>query len=191
VVVVRGPTEPLILREKQKVAGMWINAASARFRSVPTFYAVASSRPLKSIAGPRVASIYELGVDNLQLSPASGGTPEEQRRFEAGLVDLKRRQGLYGESTDGVEISKGVLYRARISIPARVSVGRYTTETYLIRDGRVLAGAEREIVIGKTGFERFTARAAERWSFLYGLTAVAISLLFGWLGGMAFQRWRR
>jgi hypothetical protein len=40
-----------------------------------------------------------------------------------------------------VEISEGVLYRAQISIPARVPIGTYTAETFLIRDGRVIAGA--------------------------------------------------
>ena len=58
-------------------------------------------------------------------------------------------------------------------IPARVPVGTYTAETFLIRDGRVIAGAVREIRIEKLGFERFVADAAERWSFAYGIVAVA------------------
>ena len=91
------------------------------------------------------------------------------RRFERGLIDLRRRNQLYAEDPRGVEISEGVLYRARISIPARVPVGTYTAETFLIRDGRVIAGAAREIRIEKLGFERFVADAAERWSLTYGL----------------------
>ena len=71
----------------------------------------------------------------------------------------------------GVEISEGVLYRARINIPARVPIGNYTAETFLIRDGRVIAGAVREIRIEKLGFERFVADAAERWSLTYGIAA--------------------
>jgi len=45
VVVLKGPTQSITVREKQKHAGIWINAASAQFRSAPSFYAVASSRP--------------------------------------------------------------------------------------------------------------------------------------------------
>ena len=55
------------------------------------------------------------------------------RRFEAGLIDLRRRSQLYDEYPGGVEISEGVLYSARIAIPARVPVGTYTAETFLIR----------------------------------------------------------
>lgn len=187
-VVIKGPAEAIIVREKQKIAGMWINADSARFRSVPSFYAVAASKPLQDLVDKRIAAIYELGVQNIQLSPASGASPEEQQRFEAGLVDLKRRHGLYGEIGNGVEITEGVLYRARIDIPARVPVGRYTAETFLIQDGRVVAGATRTIDIDKSGFERFVAAAAQSWSFTYGLTAVAVSLLLGWAAGAAFRR---
>ena len=44
-VVLRGPVQPILLREKQKIAGIWMNADSNRFRSAPSFYAVAASRP--------------------------------------------------------------------------------------------------------------------------------------------------
>lgn len=188
VVVLKGPAESIILREKQKVAGIWVNADNARYRSVPAFYAVASSRPIKALADARTAAIYELGLENIQLSPASGETPEAQRRFETGLVDLKRRNGLYVESPDGVEVSQGVLYRARIAIPARVPVGTYTAETFLVQDRRVVAAAVREIEIDKSGFERFVATVADRWAFTYGLAAVAVSLILGWAAGAAFRK---
>ena len=188
VVVVKGPVQPLVLREKQKVAGIWMNVESARFRSAPAFYAVASSRPLAEMVDERTAAIYELGLQNLQLSPGTGAAPDVQRRFEAGLIDLMQRHQLYFEDPKGVQISEGVLYRARVNIPARVPVGNYTAETFLIRDGRVLAGAVREIQIEKLGFERFVATAADRWSLTYGLVAVSLSLFLGWSASAFFRK---
>ena len=187
-VVLKGPTQSILVREKQKVAGMWINADSARFRSAPSFYAIATSRPLGLLVDERTAAIYELGLDSLQMSPASGGGAEEQQRFEQGLINLKRRTGLYVQDPHGVEISDGVLYRARIAIPARVPIGRYVAETFLIQDGKVVAGAVREVRIGKSGFERFVADAANRWSISYGLVAVGMSLAIGWGAGALFRR---
>ncbi|MGF7150788.1 uncharacterized protein (TIGR02186 family) [Sphingomonas zeicaulis] len=188
VVVLKGPTESVIVREKQKIAGIWMNADSARFRSAPSFYAVAASRPIKALVDERTAAIYELGLDNLQLSPASARPTDEQRRFAAGLVDLNKRVGLYGEVVGEVEITDDVLYRARLRIPARVPVGTFTAETFLIQDGKVLAAAVRPIEIRKSGFERFVAEAADRWSFVYGLVAVALSLALGWAAGALFRR---
>lgn len=188
VVVVKGPVESVLVREKQRVAGIWVNAARMRYRSAPGFYAIASSRPIGEIVDARSRAIYELGLDSLQLSPAAGTSSDEQRRFSRGLVTLMRRKGLYYEDPRAVEITGNVLYRARIAIPARVPVGRFTAETFLIRDGRVLAAAVREIDIRKSGFERFVARAAERASVLYGIAAVLLSLGLGWAAGAIWRR---
>jgi uncharacterized protein (TIGR02186 family) len=187
-VVLRGPVQPILVREKQKIAGIWMNADSNRFRSAPSFYSVASSRPIPDLVDERTAAIYELGVHNLQLSPGGGALPDKERRFEAGLLDLRHRHGLYSENPRGVEISSGVLYRAAITIPSQVPVGTYTAETFLIDDGRVLAAATRDIQIDKSGFERFIAVSARRHRLLYGLTAVALSLGLGWAAAAAFRR---
>lgn len=187
-VVLRGPVQPILIREKKKVAGIWMNDDSARFRSAPAFYAVASSRPIPQLVDERTAAIYEIGLQNLQLSPGSGALPERARHFEAGLIDLRKRDGVYYESPRGVEISEGVLYRARISIPSQVPVGTYTAETFLIQDGRVLAVATRDIYIGKSGFERWVSLVARRHEFLYGLAAVILSVFLGWAAAMVFRR---
>ena len=187
-VVLRGPVQPILVREKQKIAAIWMNADSNRFRSAPSFYAVASSRRIADLVDDRTAAIYELGLDNLQLSPGGGALPEKERRFEAGLLDLRRRQGLYSQNPRGVEISDRVLYRATITIPSQVPVGTYTAETFLIDRGKVIAAATRDIQIDKSGFERFVALAARRHEFLYGLAAVVLSLSMGWAAAAAFRR---
>jgi uncharacterized protein (TIGR02186 family) len=189
-VVVKGPVQPIVVREKHKIAGIWMNADSHRFVSAPSFYAIASSAPIASLVDDRTAAIYELGLGNLQLSPGGGALPDKERRFEKGLLDLRKRQGLYSEHPKGVEISEGVLYRARIAIPSQVPVGTYTAETFLIDDKRVLAAATREIEIGKAGFERYVALAARRHSFFYGLAAMLMSLALGYVAAWAFARRR-
>lgn len=188
IVVLKGPVEPILVREKQKIAGIWMNADSNRFRSAPSFYAVASSAPVRRLVDERTAAIYELGLQDLQLSPGGGALPDKERRFEAGLLDLRKREGLYAEHPHGVEISEGVLYRARISIPSQVPVGTYTAETFLVDDGKVIAAATREIEIGKSGFERWIALMARRQAFLYGLASVLMSLGLGWAAAAVFRR---
>lgn len=186
VVVLKGPTEPILLREKEKTLGIWVNAHSTSFRSVPSFYALASSRPIDQIVDERTAAIYELGLDFLQLSPTGAIDPEEQARFTTGLVDLRSREGLYQQVGDGVTISDDVLYQARIAIPSNVRTGRYTAETFAITDGRVIASATAEVEVKKLGFERLVAEEADQSSVLYGLFAVALSLVMGWGAGRLF-----
>jgi uncharacterized protein (TIGR02186 family) len=188
VVVLRGPVQPILVREKQRILHIWMNADSDRFRSAPSFYSVASSGPVSELVDERTAAIYEMGLHNLQLSPGGGALPEKERRFEAGLLDLRRRHGLYAENPRGVEISGGVLYRATIAIPSQVPVGTYTAETFLVDRGKVIAAATRDIQIDKSGFERFVALAARRHEGLYGLAAVLMSLVMGWAAAAFFRR---
>lgn len=186
VVVLKGPVRSIVLREKSKVAGVWINADSTEFRSAPTFFAVASSRPIKDIVDDRTAAIYELGLPWLQLSPIGAIDPEEQTRFAAGLVDLMQRQGLYQQNEKAVTVSEGVLYQARISLPSTVQVGTYTAETFAISRGKVVAASSTTVEVRKLGFERFVATAADQQALWYGLFAVAVSVAMGWIAGRLF-----
>jgi uncharacterized protein (TIGR02186 family) len=188
-VVLRGPIRPVTLREKQKIAGIWINADSSDFRSVPAYYAIASSRPLDKIVDDKTAAIYELGLDKLQLSPSGEVDAKEQRRFSSGLVDLNKRGGLFRQSSGSVDITDQVLYRARLYVPSSVPVGTYTAETLLIRDGRVIVADDKvEVRVRKTGFEQLITILARDYSLFYGTMAVLVSLLLGWFAGYIFQR---
>ncbi len=188
VVVLRGPVRPMVVREKRRIAGIWVNADSLRLRSAPGFYAVGASAPLEKLVDERTAAIYELGLGSLQLSPTGFAGPDTLARFQAGLADLFQRQGLFFQDEAAVEITDGVLYRARIPVPARVPEGRYQAETFLISQGRVVAVASRDVEIRKTGFERFVASAAQDHGFLYGLTAILLSLTLGYLSALPFRR---
>ena len=189
VVVLKGRTEPIRVREKQRLPwlGIWVNAESTSYRSAPSYFAVASSRPIEEIVDQRTAAIYELGLEYIQLSPTGAIDPEEQARFSAGLVDLRERQDLFQEKENGVTISGGVLYQARLALPSNVQTGIYTAETFAIVDGRVIASATSEVEVTKRGFERMVADRAEDSALSYGLFAVFLSLFMGWAAGRLFE----
>ena len=186
VVVLKGPTRSIVLREKQRIAGIWVNATSAEFRSAPTFFAVASSKPIDRIVDDKTAAIYELGLPWVQLSPIGSYNPKDQARFSAGLVDLMRRDGLYKEDVRGVKVNEQVLYQARIALPSNVLTGTYTAETFAVSKGRVVASAISRVEVKKQGFERFVELFALNKGFLYGLVTVMISVGMGFLAGRLF-----
>lgn len=187
-IVVRGPAEPVTVRKKDRVAGIWLNTDAVRFESVPGFYAVATTRPISDLADDRVMAIYELGVGSLQLSPASGENEAERAVFERGLIAAKRRAGLFAEDPDGVQVTGQVLYQARLQLPSAVPVGDYTAEIFLIDDGRVVASATVPIEIGKSGFERWVYVMAQENSLAYGFAAVLAALAAGGLASLVTRR---
>ena len=186
IVVLRGPSEPIRLREKERVGGIWMNTESSDFRSAPAFFAVASSRPVEEIVDTKTAAIYEFGTDYIQLSPSGVIDTDEQLRFSRGLVDLRTREGLYKQDMDGVTITEQVLYQSRISLPSNVVTGTYTAETFAVTRGRVIASAVTQVEVRKVGFERAVEVSAENYGLLYGLVAVFLSIFTGWLAGRLF-----
>ncbi|MHA6334460.1 TIGR02186 family protein [Qipengyuania sp. CAU 1752] len=186
VVVLKGPTQAIRLREKDQIGGIWMNADAMDFRSAPSYFAVASNRPIGQIVDDRTAAIFEFGTGFIQLSPSGTSDPDEVARFRDGLVDLKLRQGLYEENFSGVELREGVLYQARLNLPSSVQAGTYTAETFALSRGRVVASAIAEVEVEKVGFERFVETAALYWGWLYGLVAIFLSVGMGWLAGRLF-----
>ena len=186
VVVLKGPTQSIVVREKRKIAGIWINADSTELRSAPSYYAIASTKPIAEIVDEKTAAIFELGLSWLQLSPIGAIDPLEQLRFAEGLVDLNLRNGLYRSQEGEVSITEEVLYQARINLPSSVPTGTYTAETFAMHDGRVVASASSTVEVRKLGFERAIANFAENQPVLYGLIAVMISIMMGWLAGRLF-----
>lgn len=187
-IVVRGPVVPVTVREKSRVAGIWVNTDSVRFESVPGFYSVATTRPIDELADDRTTAIYEIGIANLQLSPASTAPGADVNRFEAGLITAKRNEGLFVETPGAVVVTRNVLYSARIAIPSAVPVGDYAAEIHLIRKGRVIASSSTPIVIGKSGFERWVYVMAQEHSLIYGLAAVASALIAGFVASVVTRR---
>ena len=72
-VVLRGPVQPILVREKQKIAGIWMNADS---EPLPLGAVLLRRRLVPAdppdLVDDRTAAIYELGLHNLQLSPGGG-----------------------------------------------------------------------------------------------------------------------
>lgn len=187
-IVVRGPAEPVTVRKKDRVAGIWMNTDAVRFESVPGFYAVATTRPISDLADDRVMAIYELGVESLQLSPASGEDEAVRAEFERGLIAAKRRAGLFAEDAAGVTVTGAVLYQARLQLPSAVPVGDYAAEIFLIEGGRVVASATVPIEIGKSGFERWVYVMAQENSLVYGIVAVFAALAAGGVASLVTRR---
>lgn len=181
VVVVRGPSHPLTVRKKERVAGVWLNTRSVRFHTTPSYYAISSTRPIEDIVDPKTAAIYEFGIANLHFSPASTErSAQEIQDFQQGLIDLRQRRGLYVEDPSGVRVVEGVLFRTSARLPGDAPVGEYTASVFLIANRQVIATTSVPLTVGKTGFEQAVYNFAIDQSLAYGLLAVVIALASGW-----------
>lgn len=185
-VVVRGPEKDVIVRRKARVAGIWVNTEALEFERVPSFYALASNRPVEEIAAPDVLNRLRIGPSRLRFRVTK---PEQvSLPFEEAIVRQKSRESLYSDQETAVYFLGDTLFRTTIAIPANVPVGDYIAEFYLFKDGELLGAQSSPLFIKKSGLGRQIYDFAYDYPALYGIAAIIIALFAGWLASATFRK---
>ena len=190
VVTVQGPREDLIVRRKSRVAGIWVNREGLGFRRVPAYYAVASTGPLEQIARPDVLAQLEIGTEYLDLEPidASGLEISEIAAFRDALVRRKQEQDLYSREPAPINFVGEELFRTTLVFPANVPPGIYQVQVFELQDGFAADAQRSTLVVSKVGLEADIFDFAQQRAPLYGLTAIALAIVSGWLAGVIVRR---
>jgi uncharacterized protein (TIGR02186 family) len=188
VIVLRGPGEREVVRRKRRIAGLWINADPVRFTDAPSFFAIASTRPIGAFLS--ASTIANLGLDPGALARLEGSTPADTdpAAYRRALVRLKEKAGLYRESPRGLSVEEDGAFKAPFIIPANAPVGAYNVDVYLFRNGRLVRHKPGEILITRIGVEKTIYTAAQTWPILYGVSTVLFALLAGYVAALAFRR---
>lgn len=187
ITVVRGPEREMTVWRKGKVAGIWVNAESVVFSNVPSFYEVASSRPIEEIIAPGPAALYRIGAGNLKFQAKPPATPDEAARFGAALVAEQKRDGLFANETGKIAFLGERLFRTTIGFPANVPTGTYIVEVFLVRNRDVVSGQTTPLVVSKVGVDAAVYDFATRQSAAYGAIAVVTAVVAGWLASLPFR----
>jgi uncharacterized protein (TIGR02186 family) len=188
VVTLQGPRADAVVRRKRNIFGLWINTDPVRFSRVPTFFALASTRPIDGFLAPDV--IWRLGLDPGALAQLEGATPDDTdpAAYRRALVRLKRRAGLYRESPESLRVRDNNAFTVPFIIPANAPVGVYQVNVHLFRGGELIREETSEIVVSRIGIEKTVYTAAQDRPTLYGFAVVVIAVLFGWAAAFVFRR---
>lgn len=178
VIVVEGPDEPVKVRRKARIAGIWVNRESVLIRRAPGYFALAATRPPEAIRA------------DFPLWPEieSEADAADAAAFRDGFLRRMTAVGLYRPATESVRFVDGGLFRGEIRLPSNVPVGRYEVRILLYSGGTLLAERQAFVSVDKSGFERAVFTLSREQPLLYGLAAIAIVLLAGWLAGIMARR---
>jgi uncharacterized protein (TIGR02186 family) len=190
VVAVKGPSSPFIVRQKDNLGGIWVNAAQQKFGSIPKFYAVASSGKLNEILKQQQQKTLNLGLQAVTSNaaaildaPQTGG-----ESFQSALIRLRQEQGLFQQYEDSVIMQRANTFRANVPLPANAPLGRYEVSTYLFSGGVLLASENSGFYVRKIGFEADTALLARTKPLIYGIVAALMAVFIGWIASVVFRR---
>jgi len=189
IVIVRGPDRPVVVRRKSRVLGVWVNTAQMTFERAPSFYAIASSRPLAEIAPATVLARHQMGLDNLRLALSwAKASPNVAQEWRAGLIRNHEAQGLYRVEVGRVTFLGNRLFRAGIHLPANVHTGTYQVEVFHLQGGRVVSAQTTPLQVSKVGVQAEIYDFAHQHSAFYGMIAILVALMAGWAAHMAFRK---
>ncbi len=188
IVAVRGPDQPVVVRHKERVAGIWVNRSWMTFDHAPAFYYVASSRPLETIASETTLAGINVGLNHLRFVPTDSSENADAEEFESALIRVKQREGLYATGPGNVTFIAGKLFRTTVSFPATVATGPYTVEVFLLRNGQVESAERWPLFITKVGLSAAVYDQAHNRPWLYGFIAVLIAVMAGWLGSVGLRK---
>ena len=189
VVALEGPKENTTVRKKERVFGIWINTSAMTFELVPESYSLSSTRDIETIAPPDDMNKLGVGVSHLPLTPVGFiGDGSNLTEFREAFKRLREVTGVYQRDPGGVQFISSSLFKASVRLPADVPNGVHIVRAYLFRDGVFVAAKALPLRVTKTGLEEAITAAAHESPFLYGIIAVLLAVITGWLASIVFRR---
>ena len=187
IVVIEGPRQAVEVWRSERRAGIWMNVDSVSMASVPSFYAVASTRPLTEILSPEADAAFRISARQAIGAEQVGDGSPEAVLFAEALMRIRERSAQYLSLDRYVHIDRDILFRTNVRLPANLTEGAYTTRMYLVQNGEVVSQFRTAIFVRKDGIERWLHELAYDQPLVYGLLALVIALIAGWGASALFR----
>ena len=187
IVAVSGPSEPLLVRRKQRKFGIWVNTDTVEVDLAPSFYAVATSTPWDQVVTDTEDLRHKISINRAIRSVGAPMHIENAQSFSDAVMRIRKKSGLYQLRENTVAVDQQTLFRTSIEMPANLTEGNYKTRIFLTRNGQVLSHFETDIAVRKVGLERFLFTLSRKNPLVYGLMSLAIAIFAGWSASAVFQ----
>ncbi|MBT4934501.1 MAG: TIGR02186 family protein [Rhodospirillaceae bacterium] len=193
VVIVRGPMHDQLVRRKQRTFGVWANGPEMTFENVPSYYFMASNRPISEFVPHEIARERQIGYEDMILTPKKGVTPTGINEsafddYRAALIRIKQDEGLYEKKTGNVHFIGNKLFRTKLTFPNNIPVGSYGVDVFVFRDGRIADEKTTILGVQKIGVEAEVYDFAHRHALPYGVLAILLAAMAGWLANVLFRK---
>lgn len=187
IVTVEGPSTPLIIRRKDRVAGIWMNGSSVTIDAAPSFYAVATTGKLADILSETDDLRYHITLPHAIRAIGISEEADNSQDFTDALKRIRLLDDSYRVDENSVQLVEQTLFRTDVGLPANLTEGHYVVRLFILRDGRVLDSQERVIDVRKAGLERFLYNLAHQQALLYGVLSLVMAAVAGWAASEAFR----
>ena len=187
VITVEGPSTPVTVRKKDRVAGIWINTEAVDVDAAPSFYAIATSAPLREAITETEDLRHHVSIPQAIRAVDAATGAENAEDFVDALIRIRASNDLYQLLEEEITVSADTLFDTLISLPSNLTEGTYRTRIFLTREGDVIDQFETAIDVRKVGLEKFIYNLAHDRPLIYGLFSLFIAIAAGWLASAFFR----
>lgn len=179
------------LMRKGRRWDLWMNVGEIDITGVPGFYLVASSDP-RLLAVAKADKPWGYGFWRRRARFQGAVAKGEDDLIFKEFIQLKEGRGLYGRFPGAVEVipAGGGRARAQVSLPVntRIAPGTYRVRVSAVRNWEVVARSQVPWRVEMTGSPAFLTFLAQQQPVLYGILALGLAALVGFLSGVLFKK---
>ncbi len=185
---VQGPVGEEHLMRKGRRGPLWLNVGEITVSHAPSLYVILSSRPDLLMGN----SPWGFGALVKQLRLTGLVQDKEKSEFLEHFLRLKQSESLYVALPEGLTVvSAGDPGFQKVTgkfwLPANVRTETYKVRLFSVLEGRTVGQAEADLTVKMVGFPALLLTLANEHSALYGILAVVIAILTGFLMGYLFK----
>jgi uncharacterized protein (TIGR02186 family) len=187
VITVRGPKKNFLVTKKQKILAVWYNGTRINFENSYSFFSIFSTFNNGEIQED-IMSDLELGKDFLEFSTSDKISEKNNNDFKAQLIEKMEKNNLYNNNVNKVEFLDETLFKVMLNFPKNIVRGIYTVELYLIKENTLISFQSIPIYVNQVGISAKISDFAIQQDMIYGIIAVMLALIVGWLANYIFAR---
>ena len=191
IIAIKGPDIEIVTRRKGRTSGIWINQDEVVWSRAPSYYHLFTNREIEAITDKANRAALSIGDIPASLLVSDDSKAELARDIDGWRRALTRNMqqaGLWGLNEGQVELIRGALFRANVSLPANIMPGEYEVHILHLADGKLIAEEKTTLSVAKSGIGALIYQTAHDHSVFYGLFAIAFAVFAGWLAAIAFRR---
>jgi uncharacterized protein (TIGR02186 family) len=188
VITVRGPKKNFLVTKKQKLLGVWYNGNRVEFENSYSFFSLFSTFNNGQIVEEIIEEL-ELSKDFLEFNIKT--KMQDQKKideFKIELTEEMQRNQLYSNNSGKIEFLDDTLFKVILNFPKNIIRGIYTVELYLIKENSLISFQSIPIYVNQVGISAKISDFSRSKEISYGLIAVFLALLVGWITNAFFER---
>lgn len=169
---------------------IWMHVGEVDVEGAPTLYLARSTGP--EAAAPE-GSGPPCGYGALEAAVTFQGDTRglEHLKLCDEFIKLKESEKLYGVHPGTLKLSPAARGRSLVEgtfrIPPKAPPGRYRVALSVFREGRLVESRSAAFGIRMVGLPATLSSLARRHGALYGLLAIGVAVVFGYLTGAVFR----